>query len=78
MSDVQLQVCTVGERLNRFLKPLGMAPSSILSGLAIQAKFTRAERIMALVKFYLSYQGGAHYPAFLKELRATLRQGKFK
>ena len=65
--------------LNRFLKPLGMAPSSANPGWLIRLNFPRpAQRLAPLVEFYQQYQGGAHLQAFVTELLQTIRAGKFK
>lgn len=42
-------------------------------GLDVRNRFSRYERMMALARFYRSYQGGRYYPKFQKELR-YLRQ----
>src|SRR5262249_20319192 len=64
--------------LNSYLKPLGMAPSRANPGWMIIDKFSRTERIKALMRFYKQYQGGAHYQAFMTELRQTIRLGLFQ
>ncbi len=63
--------------LNRYLEPLGMAPSAMNTGRMIRATYSGTERLKALVGFYKSYQGGAHFQGFMDELTATLRAGLF-
>ena len=75
---LQIGHTTVHRAMNRFLAPLGMRPGAWYSGQVIRQSFSKSERLTALVDFYRSYQGGAHYQAFLTEMRYTLRNGLFK
>jgi hypothetical protein len=64
--------------LNRFLAPLGMAPSRANTGAQIIRNFSQTDRLKALVQFYKEYQGGAHFQGFMDELRQTIRLGLFQ
>jgi hypothetical protein len=74
---LQIGHIQIHRALNRYLAPLGMAPSKLNRTVDIVRNFSKEERLRALVSFYRQYQSGAHYNAFIKEIRATLRAGLF-